>query len=68
MSQTSLETLVDRWLNDPAFREHVRAEPEQAIRATGVQLDADEWAALQQVDWTLSDEALALQARDSTCV
>lgn len=65
MSRDAVETLVDRWLNDLAFRAQVRRDPAEAIRATGVHLDADEWAALRNVDWNLSDDELALQARDS---
>ena len=65
MSREAVETLVDRWLNDPAFRGQVRADPECAIQATGVALDADHSSALKNVDWTASDQDLALQARDN---
>ena len=62
MSREAIEELIDRWLDDPAFRAAVRQDPEGAVRATGLELDADEWAALQAVDWSLSDEELAARA------
>ena len=62
MSREAIEELVDRWLNDPAFRTAVRQDPEGAIRATGVELDADEWAGIRKIDWSLSDEELSVRA------
>jgi predicted ribosomally synthesized peptide with nif11-like leader len=63
MSREGVETLMDRWTNDPAFRTQLRADPEGAARAAGVDLDTEEWAALRGIDWSLSDEEL--QARSS---
>jgi hypothetical protein len=39
----------------------MRADLEGTVKRSGVELDADEWAALRNVDWSLSDEQL--QAR-----
>ncbi len=58
MSREAIEELVDRWMNDPAFQAEVRQDPEGAVRRTGLELDADEWAALKTIDWSLSDEEL----------
>lgn len=58
MSQSGVQTLVDRWLNDQAFRGALRANPEAAIRATGVDLSDDEWAAVRTVGWDASDSEL----------
>jgi hypothetical protein len=63
MSMQAVETLLDRWMNEPGFREALRQDPEGAVRATGLVLSADEWDALRAVDFSLSDEEL--QARVS---
>ncbi len=58
MSQAAVEALIDRWTNEPAFRERMRQDPEGAVRAAGVELDEEEWAALRAVNWRASDEEL----------
>lgn len=63
MSREGVETLMDRWLNEPAFRSEMRADPEKTVRSIGVELSEDEWAALRRMDFSLSDEEL--QARIS---
>ena len=50
MSREAIEELIDRWMDDPAFRAAVRQDPEAALRSAGVQLDADEWAAVRGID------------------
>ena len=67
MSQEDVKTLIDRWMNDPAFREDVRADPEGAIRRTGLELNADEWAAVRNLDWQISDEELTARANKLVC-
>lgn len=66
MSRQAVEDLMDRWMNDVAFRAQLRQDPEGTVRQTGAQLDQDEWAALRNVDWSLPDEEL--QARASKMV
>ena len=61
MSRAAVEELIDRWMNDPAFRSELRSDPEGAVRRAGADLSQDEWAALRAVDWNLPDEEL--QAR-----
>jgi predicted ribosomally synthesized peptide with nif11-like leader len=65
MSREAIEELIDRWMNDPAFRAAVRQDPEGAVRGTGLELTADELAAVQGVDWSLSDEELSSRASKS---
>jgi hypothetical protein len=67
MAQAAVQTLVDRWLNDPSFRGALRADPEAAVRATGLDLDADEWAALRAIDWKTSDSELEARLSPGTC-
>ncbi len=50
MSREAIEELVQRWMDDPAFRAAVRQDPEGAVRDTGLELTADEWAAIRSVD------------------
>ena len=58
MSQVGVEELIDRFTNEPAFREQMRQDPEGAVRTAGVELDEEEWAALRAVNWRASDEEL----------
>lgn len=64
MSRQALETLMDRWVNEPGFRDQLRADPEATVRQTGVSLSQDEWAALRSVDWSLPDEQLQVRANN----
>ena len=57
---------MDRWINEPGFRADMRQDPEGTVRESGAELDADEQAALREIDWTLSDAEL--QARASKWV
>lgn len=58
MTREAVEQLIDRWMNDPDFREQVRVDPLGAVQRSGAQLDADELAALRDFDWSASDEQL----------
>jgi hypothetical protein len=58
MSRQAVESLIDKWISDPAFREGMRKDAEATVRMAGVELDRDEWSALRAVDWTLPDEEL----------
>jgi hypothetical protein len=58
MSQADLEALIDRWTNEPDFRERMRRDPEGTVRDAGMELDPDEWAALRAVNWHASDQEL----------
>ncbi len=62
MSRQAVEDLVDRWMNDPEFRDRMRQDPEATVRGSGADLDEQEWAALRAVDWTMSDEELTSRA------
>ena len=58
MSRAAIGTLIDRWMNEPEFRAAIRRDPEGTVRACGVELEADELAALGEIDWNLPDEEL----------
>lgn len=58
MSRQSVETLMDKWMDDTEFREQFRRDPEKKIRAGGYELDKTEWQAIKTMDWSASDEEL----------
>jgi hypothetical protein len=58
MSRAAIGTLIDRWLNEPEFRAAVRVDLQAAVRDSGAELNAEEWAALREIDWNLPDEEL----------
>ena len=58
MSRAAVETLIDRWMNEPDFRSALRQDAEAAVHTSGVDLSAEEWGALRQIDWNLPDEEL----------
>ncbi|MCU1273251.1 MAG: hypothetical protein JWO48_682 [Bryobacterales bacterium] len=58
MSRQAVESLVDKWISDPAFRGAMRKDAEAAVRILNVDLDQDEWSAFRAVDWSLPDEEL----------
>lgn len=62
MTQSTISALVDRWLNDPQFRQALRSDPKGTVESSGYTLVPDEWAALQAIDWSLSDEQLQTRA------
>jgi hypothetical protein len=62
MSRQAIEALVEKWMEDTSFRSAVRKDPEAAIRSTGLDLTADEWAAVRNIDWGLSDEELTARS------
>lgn len=58
MSRETVGKLIDQWINDPEFHRQMRADPAGTVERCGVRLEPDEWAALRNVDWSLSDEEL----------
>jgi hypothetical protein len=62
MSHEPLHSLIDRWTSDVQFRADVRVDPLAAIARAGIALSPDEQAAVQAVDWSLSDDELTARA------
>jgi hypothetical protein len=67
MSRESIEAIVERWMEDTSFRTAVRTDPETAIKSTGLELNSDEWAAIRNFDWSVSDEELTTRANMDGC-
>lgn len=58
MARDGVDQLVQKWLNEPAFREKMKKDPEGTVRSCGISLNAEEWATVRNVVMTTSDEAL----------
>lgn len=58
MSYQAMGQLVDQWILNAEFRKNLRNDPEGTIKKSGVNLSADEWAAVKKIDWKQSDEEL----------
>jgi hypothetical protein len=59
MSGQAVELLMSRWLDEPAFRAELCADPEAAARRHGFELCEEEWAALRSFDWCAADDEAA---------
>lgn len=59
MSQEAIATLMDRWTNEPGFKDEFRKDPHATIVAHGINLTTEEEAAVKNMDWTGSHEELA---------
>lgn len=62
MSRENIGKLMDRWINEPSFREELRADAEGVVSKCGLELDEDELVVLKSIDWSLSDEELQQRA------
>ena len=58
MARNGVDQLVEKWLNEPGFREKMKSDPEGTVKSCGISLDANEWATVRNVVMTTSDEAL----------
>ena len=62
MSQAQIETIIERWMNDAAFRERMRAAPKATVAEEGYELSDEELQALDRLDLSGRDEDLVRQA------
>jgi hypothetical protein len=62
LSQEAVATLIDRWTNEPGFKDAFKSDPHGMIASSGITLSAEEEEALKQMDWTSSDEELTARA------
>jgi hypothetical protein len=58
MSEQGAQMIADRWVEDEAFRQQLRQDPDAAARTVGAELEAEQVEWLRSIDWTLSDEEL----------
>lgn len=64
MSRQALEQLVQRWTDDPEFREAVQHDPEGAVERAGFRLDEHERAIVRDTDWSRPDDGLRTRMAD----
>jgi len=64
MSREALEQLVQRWLDDPEFRDGVQRDTDGTIERAGYQLDEQEWAVVRDTDWSQPEEELRTRMAD----
>jgi hypothetical protein len=65
MDQKAVSELMDKWMNDEAFRAGIRKDPEGTVKAAGVTLDDEQWKAFKAIDWSKSDEELKARVSKS---
>ena len=65
MARDGVDKLVQKWLNEPGFREKMKRDPEGTVKAVGIELNAEEWATVRNVVMTTADEALLARASKS---
>jgi hypothetical protein len=65
MSQEAVTTLIDRWTNEPGFKDEFRADPHGTIVAHGIVLTPEEEAAVKNMDWHGTDEELSKRVSKS---
>jgi hypothetical protein len=58
MSSSALSAVMDRFMNDEQFRAQMCSNPDLALRESGLQLSAEERAAVLTTDWVQAGEEL----------
>lgn len=53
-----VEDLLDRWMNDPSFKEQLRSDPKTALRLCGIDATDDMVKAMKTVALDASVETL----------
>lgn len=61
------EKIFNLWKNDDAFRKQFAKDPEGALSQAGIELTPEESDALQHLDLSGSDEALAERINPKNC-
>jgi hypothetical protein len=62
MARDGIDQLVQKWLNEPGFKEKMKKDPEGTVKACGISLNAEEWATVRNVVMNTSDEQLLARA------
>jgi hypothetical protein len=56
MNPSSMMELLDRYLNDPQFKEQMRQDPEGTAQSTGLTFDDEDLQSIRNWDWGPSGE------------
>ena len=54
----NMQAVLDRWTEDPSFREGMRTDLDGTLKGAGIELDDDTVGQLRAVDWSQSDAEL----------
>jgi len=54
----NMQAVLDRWTEDPSFREGMRTDLDGTLKGAGIELDDDTAGQLKAVDWSQSDNEL----------
>ena len=54
----NMQAVLDRWTEDPSFREGMRTDVDGTLKGAGIELDDDTKGQLRAVDWSQSDAEL----------
>ena len=54
----NMQAVLDRWTEDPSFREGMRTDLDGTLKGAGLELDDDTAGQLRAVDWNQSDAEL----------
>ncbi|HEX8350812.1 MAG TPA: Os1348 family NHLP clan protein [Hymenobacter sp.] len=62
MSQSQVELIIERWMQDENFRQRLRVDPLTTVQSEGFVLSEEEQAGLLRMDFSVPDDELASQA------
>ena len=54
----TMQAVIDRWTENPDFREGMRTDLDGTLKGAGIDLDNDTVGQLRAVDWSQSDAEL----------
>ena len=54
----NMQAVLDRWTEDPSFREGMRTDLDGTLKGAGIELGDDTVGQLRAVDWSQSDAEL----------
>jgi len=54
----NMQAVLDRWTEDPSFRQGMRTDVDATLEGAGIELDDDTVGQLRAVDWSQSDAEL----------
>jgi hypothetical protein len=58
MASAAADTLIDRWINEPGFKESFLDDPDGTLERAGLTLGEEDWAAVRTIVSGLGDEEL----------
>ena len=66
MKSENVDQLVEKWINEPAFREKMEKDFDGAIKSSGIRLSPEELEAVRNQVMATNDEALKARVSKAT--